>query len=298
MIHLTIQPKERNIYFPGCQYVGCNNRLDCADPLHRFDGRDSRILYAGETDRNAAKQIKWAAEQYDGCKLLRAMWPSCVWESSSKESPKWSAEAIEIPRPSKFPEGTIESIGVGGAVTGRHYSVLIKDDIATLRAANSRTVMIDTIEWNRATRALMDDPDESLEFMLGTRWAPGDVWETIQREDPSVECLVRSIIEDGKPIFPELFSLETIQRLKEEEKHLFPLIRMNSGSDPEISDFDVTKLRSFAFENGHISFPDDGRDQRLSAMYGAHDINLPLGTHLGPKELVELLNSGVRLKTS
>ena len=268
MLHILIQPKENNLYFPGCWDVGCG-KTDCDDPEHRFEGRDARIMYGGETAANAEKQLAWARAKLDGSKLLRALWPQVVWADSRKESPKWAGAALQVRRTKDFPEASIEAIGVGGAVTGRHYDVLVKDDIATLEAANSRVAMETAIEWNKSTRALMDDPDKSLEFMLGTRWAPGDVWETIEHDDPTVEVVCRAILEDGRPIFPEMFSVETIERLRREEGPLFWLIRMNSSNSPEVSDFDLSLLRSYTVEGNQLSFTEEARDAALATMLQA-----------------------------
>lgn len=264
ILHLLIQPKENNQYFKGCWEDGCG-LLDCEDPTHRFDGSNTRILYAGETERAAQNQLRWCAAKMQSTKLLRALWPHKMWDDARKEAPKWSAEAFQVRRSKEYPEASVEALGVGGAVTGRHYDVLVKDDIATMKAANSRLVMEDTIAWNTATRALMDDPDKSLEFMLGTRWAPGDVWRTIQQDDPTVQVMCRAILEDGKPIFPEMFSLETIDRLRREEGSLFPLMRMNTDCDPSLSDFDMAMVRALRIEDGCLVFDEDVRDAALLA---------------------------------
>src|SRR5438105_4710526 len=151
MVHLHIQPKEENLYFPGCCEIGCPSPVDCTLPAHRFDGRDTRILYAGETEWNAEKQLTWMMMTWQANKKLKAFWPQAVWDNPRKESEKWSSRAILLRREKIFPEASVECIGVNGAITGRHYDVIIKDDIATEKAANSRLVMEDTIEWNRAT---------------------------------------------------------------------------------------------------------------------------------------------------
>jgi hypothetical protein len=263
ILHLLIQPKEHNVYFQGCWEDGCG-LADCVDVHHRFDGSNTRILYAGETERAAQNQLRWCAAKMQSTKLLRALWPHRMWDDARKEAPKWSAEAFQVRRTKEYPEASVEALGVGGAVTGRHYDVLVKDDIATMKAANSRLVMEDTIAWNTATRALMDDPDKSLEFMLGTRWAPGDVWRTIQQDDPTVQVMCRAILEDGKPIFPEMFSLETIDRLRREEGSLFPLMRMNTDCDPSLSDFDMSLVRDVLIDGTDLVFNEDSRDAALA----------------------------------
>src|SRR5579859_2615062 len=56
-IHMTIQQPDKNWYFPG------------------KDGRNTRILYAAETEKRAMSRIGWIRRQYEANELLRALWP-------------------------------------------------------------------------------------------------------------------------------------------------------------------------------------------------------------------------------
>jgi len=235
-IHMLLQPPESNMYIPN------------------KEGASTRVLLANETATNAEHQLRWIALQFEGNQLLRALWPHRVWRNPRAEAKKWNEKEIVLPRSQDYPEASIETIGVGGAVTGRHYDVMIKDDLVTLEAANSVQQMLTAIEWHIASRALMDDPDKSLEVIIGTRWAVHDLYEQIETSDPSVECLTRRVIEDGDPIFPEMFKHETIARLKSELGPLFPLLYMNSAADPELVDFDMTRVRKFSIKDDLIHF--------------------------------------------
>jgi len=200
-MHILIQPEKNNIYIPN------------------KEGASSRVLLAYETATNAEHQLRWIEGQFESNQLLRHLWPECVWESSRRDSSKWSAKEMTIPRRDDYPEASIETIGVGGAVTGRHYDCFIKDDLVTLEAANSEVVMQDAIDWHVASRALLDDPDKGLEWILGTKWAVHDMYEYIEQNDPTVEIIKRAVVEPDEkghmqPIFPEMFSLDTIARLK------------------------------------------------------------------------------------
>ncbi len=250
-IHLLIQPEKNNIYIPNKQ------------------GAAVRILLGYETATNAEHQLRWIEGQFESNQLLRHLWPECVWENSRRDSSKWSAKEMTIPRSTDYPESSIETIGVGGAVTGRHYDVMVKDDLTTLEAANSEVVMQDAIDWHKASRALFDDPDKGLEFMLGTKWAIHDLYSSIEADDPTVSIVKRSIVEpdengDMKTIFPEMFSLETVERLKKEFGVLFPLLYMNSVLDPALVDFDEDNLRFYRLVDDTIVFEEDGRDARLA----------------------------------
>jgi len=141
--------------------------------------------------------------------------------------------------------------------------------LTTLEAANSEVVMQDAIDWHKASRALFDDPDKGLEFMLGTKWAIHDLYSSIEADDPTVSIVKRSVVEldkngDMKPIFPEMFSLATIERLKKEFGVLFPLLYMNSVLDPALVDFDEADLRLYRMVDDTLIFEEDHRDAKLA----------------------------------
>lgn len=254
-IHMLIQPKEANAYLAG------------------RDGRDLRILLATETSDLAEAQLDWIEKKFEGNHVLRGLWPHCVWDNARRDTKRWNREAMLIPRTEDFPEASIETVGVAGAVTGHHYDILIKDDLTTLQAANSQPVMETAIQWHEASRALADDPERMLEFIAGTRWAVHDLPGHIIENDPSVDVLVRSVVEDGQPIFPEMFSLATISDLKKRLGTLFPLMYMNEATDPSLVDFNTDWLREFVLDRagGVLAavWDADDRDLRLHDRFNA-----------------------------
>lgn len=273
-IHLLIQPAQGNIYFPGKR------------------GADTRILLATETAPLGEKQLRWIETRFEQGRRLRALWPDVCWENPKKQSPMWNAGGMMLPRSADldYPEGSIEVIGVGGAVTGRHYDVMLKDDLVTLEAANSAIVMHAAIEWHKSSRALFDDIDRGLEFIIGTRWAVYDLYDDIQKNDPSVEVLVRSAIEDGIPIFPEMFSLASLQQLRKELGVLFPLLYLNTAVDASISDFHVPDIRHYEVRDAEIHFDEDERDLLLAEWAGQ--------TTAPAEHAAAVPHSGLRLSSS
>jgi len=244
-VHILIQSKESNIYLPG------------------REGPSSRILLACEAQSIASKRLVWIETQFESNSMLRQLWPHRLWDNPRKESKKWNEKEMLTKGGGDKVDFSIEAVGVGGAVTGAHFDVIIDDDLVTLEAANSPAVMETAKEWHTASRALVDDFDKFLEFILGTRWAVQDLYDDIQKDD-SVAVIVRAIVEDGVPILPERIDMETVARLKREFGVLFPLLFMNSAADPELTDFDITLLRHFHIEGDNIVFDDDDRDGIIS----------------------------------
>ena len=249
-IHILIQPPEHNIYLPG------------------KPGPDSRVLLACESQGIASKRLVWIETQFESNSMLRQLWPHRLWDNPRKESKKWNEKEMLTKGGGKQVDYSIEAVGVGGAVTGAHFDILIKDDLATLEAANSPAVMDTVKQWHRASRALTHDPDKFLEFTIGTRWAVQDIYDDIQ-QDPTVDVVVRSIVEDGEIILPELFSFDTVAELKRFHGTMFPLMYMNSAADPELVDFDISLLRHFHIEGDNIIFDEDDRDGIISSTLNA-----------------------------
>lgn len=247
-LHMLIQPKENNPYFPGRA------------------GRDIRILMAQETERRALDNMRVLISNLEGNQLIKALWPEVTWDNPRAQSRKWNEKALIVPRSIEYPDPTISAIGITGAVTGGRFDAIIKDDLIAEEAANSETVMAKAIDWHTNSRALFDDYDKSLEFIIGTRWAVTDLYSHIM-EDPTVEYIVRSIIEDGEPIYPEAFSHETIARLRVEFKTMFPLLFMNSAADPSLTDFAPEDLRFFSWGAQGLIIDTDYRDQALAQRY-------------------------------
>lgn len=244
-IHILIQPQEANVYVPG------------------LDGADCRILLACETQPRSADHIRVLETQFETNTLLQALWPHRCWNNPRRESKKWNDSEFLIPRMHDYPDPSVRGIGVGGAITGAHPNILIKDDLISIEAANSQVTMQTAIQWHKVSRALINAPG-AREFIIGTRWAVADLYQYIIDNDPSVEVVIRSVVEGGLPIYPERFSLEKIAQLQKEFGTLFPLLFMNSAADPDLVDFDINDVRPFTIIGGEVILKEDDRDVSLA----------------------------------
>ena len=186
-----------------------------------------------------------------------------------RDAEKWNEVSLVVPRNIDYPDPSIRAIGVGGAIVGARHDAHVKDDLVGEAAANSEVEMANVIRWHINSRALFDDPNRSLEYIIGTRWAVNDLYSYIMAEDPSVDYVVRSVVEDGEPIYPEVFSLDDIKRLEREFGVMFPLLYMNNIGHPELVDFNEGDLRFFDEAQDIVYYDDDPRDDQLEQHYGA-----------------------------
>lgn len=251
-LHILVQP-EGGIYMP--------NKPGC----------DMRILLAGETMPRATDNMRVLRNVMESSDMFRGFWPQLCWEKPQRDAEKWNEVSLIIPRNIDYPDPSIRAIGVGGAIVGARQDVHIKDDLVGEAAANSEVEMSNVIRWHINSRALFDDPNKSLEFVIGTRWAVHDLYSYIMNEDPSVDYVVRSIVEDGSTIYPEVFHLDDVTRLEREFGIMFPLLYMNNIGHPDLVDFAETDLRFFTLDDsGGMAYYDlDPRDEILEKHYGA-----------------------------
>jgi len=201
---------------------------------------------------------------------------------------------MTIPRTKEYVEPSVFAIGVGGAATGWHFNVHVHDDLVTDNAADSPTVMETAIQWFKDSRALLDDQQYSLEYTVGTHWAVHDLYYVIMNDfdghrhpDPTVEWRIRSIIEDGMIVFPEMgYNWENIIQLQAADPVRFALMYMNSLADPSIADFNAHEVREYDWLDDCVSFNTDDRDAVLVRAYGA-EARMPDPARHGPVTLDE-----------
>lgn len=267
--HILIQRPESNLYCPG------------------VDGRNTRILLAGETLDRASKNLKVVQSIFESNELFRKLWPEHTFNTPAyrtkdprRESKRWNANEMEIPRNINYPDPSVQAIGVGGAITGARFDVSIKDDLVSVEAANSAIVMDAALTWHKASRALMESA-ASPEYIIGTRWAVHDIYDEIEQNDETVTIIKRSVVEDGEVIYPTKFSLQpeygkhSIDQLHKEHGIMFYLLYMNSAADPELVDFDIEQLRYYAMSGDAIVFEESDVDAKIMDKLNAPAPEMP-----------------------
>ena len=270
-VHILIQPASHNLYFPG------------------LEGCECRILLGGSSAGRAEKNLSVIGKAFTSNATMKALWPHRCYENerhAKSVAGKWNAQEIIIPREENWPDSSVFAVGVGVEVAGARPNVQIKDDLIGREAANSDAMMRDAIDWHKASRALMDEYEkdsglESLEFIIGTRWAVFDLYAFVLQGDEevgpdlSVEVMVRRILEkdaagDLNPIWAERFPPERIDQLRREFGSMFYLLYMNEASDPNLVDFDLNQVRQFTLggsTGSEILFDENNFDAMLEARY-------------------------------
>jgi hypothetical protein len=209
----------------------------CQNPEHR-------ILLANETATNAQRFLSIIRTHAESNKRFRALYPHLI----PSDPKRWSQEELLFNRRGVYAEPTVDSIGMTGAMTSRHYTHMTFDDLISEEAAKSKLVMDDTITRFSKLYSLMVRPGEDTFDLVGTRWAFYDIYAyAMQRFGKDIARYIRGAIEDGKPIFPERLSLEVLADIRDDPvlggEYNFSCQYMNNPRNVQIQDFNVQDLK-------------------------------------------------------
>lgn len=257
-LHIVVQPKEDNNYFPG------------------QEGSEQRVILVKETIDLAMDELRTVMGECEENELLKALWPHRFWQDPRRQAKLWNASKLILPRMNGWPDPTFRAIGVGAAVAGKHPSVKIGDDLISEEAMNSPSVMQNVITWLVNSRSLINKPG-CIEYTIGTPWAVYDCYSYLKDNDPTVRTMEVPLIgADGVCCYPEFtvedrdgqqqtygFSPEKIENLRLTLGQFFLLQYQITTVDPSLTDFALEALRWYSIKGGELVFQEDARDQLL-----------------------------------
>lgn len=135
---------------------------------------DIRILLAAdkaETAEGMLAEIKGHLAN----PLLIWLFPEILFEDPYKEAREWSKSAISVRRKREVREATIETIGVEGASTGKHYEHGTFDDLVDEQNSRTRDLLEKTIHWYQTAQSLFEPG--ATQDIVGTPWEFGDLYD-------------------------------------------------------------------------------------------------------------------------
>lgn len=282
LLHFFIQPLGANCYFPHGK-IGY---------LNHNEGRSTRVLLGSKGAELSEQKLIELRTHIENSPLLRAFWPECFWQEPRRQATAWNNQRLFLPRQEIFKEGSIETTGVGGTITGEHFNVGLYDDLVAEEDRFSVANQERAYNWVHAVHFLLDDRDHAHEIFLGTHWSNNDIYVRMKREDAELEHFTFSaVLNDGSPFWPEVYPIRTLKALEKKlidagKGDLYALNYLNDPHHASIVSFDVGQLRYFRIEGDEVVLDDDPRDFALAqdfSMSMQTGANYPKGTRLTPE---------------
>lgn len=204
---------------------------------------NERILILNESATNAERMLSAIQTHCESNRVFRALYSSVIPKDTRKV--RWNQSELDFVRDGIFPEPTFDTIGMTGGFTSRHYSHICIDDPISDNAMDSEKVMNDAINRLKGCLDLLTNPEKDTIWIVGTRWAIHDAYSWFEKTlGTRLTKMIRGVIEDGQPIWPERFSLETLalKRVVLGE-YKWSTQQMNNPRNMELQDVNVQDIK-------------------------------------------------------
>jgi predicted phage terminase large subunit-like protein len=173
-----------------------------------------RIGICANTTGLAKEHMRLIKRTFESNVYLKAMYPDIFYQDPQNEAPKWTESEIAVKRNGLMRESTVETFGLDPLPTGHHYDLIVYDDIVTPESVATLELMKKTKELFGFSLSLLEPHGKRL--VAGTRYHFGDLYSELI-DSGTWSVYLRKAIENNIPIFPQKFTLEKLQNIKEEQ---------------------------------------------------------------------------------
>lgn len=189
------------------------------DPLPEWKGREVTVGIFSHTRPSAKGFLRQIKNELELNVRLQQLFPDVLYANPQKESPKWSEdEGIVVKRKANPKEATLEAWGVvDGQPTGKHFYVLVYDDLVTKESVTSPDMIAKTTQALELSYNL--GSEGGLRRFIGTRYHYNDSYKTVL-DRRTAKPRVYPATEDGTPAGDPV--LLTREALAEKRKDMGP----------------------------------------------------------------------------
>lgn len=219
----------------SCLTIGKNLQKVVRNP-------ENRILLANETATNAERFLGAIKAHAESNRRFRALYSHLIPPDNSRKH-SWSQTELTFKRQGMYTVPTIDTIGMSGAMTSRHYTHMCLDDPISAEAAESKQVMDTVIRRISNIISLMDSPAVDTVDLTGTRWAFYDVYSWFEQTFNPAR-FIRGDTEDNVPIWPQRFPPDVLEQIRKSlGEYLYSCQYRNNPRNADVQDFNVQDLK-------------------------------------------------------
>jgi predicted phage terminase large subunit-like protein len=199
-------------------------------------------------NRPTAKTFLWQIKrEFETNELLKLLFPDILWTNPQGEAPRWSMdEGIIVKRPSNPKEATVEAWGlVDGQPTGRHFRLLVYDDVVTLDSVTSPEMCAKTTRAWEMSRNLGAEGGRTR--YIGTRYSYNDTYGEMLRRGVVIPRIYPVLDANNEPV---LLSRERIEeKRKEFGPYVFSSQMLQNPVADEAQNFKEEWLQTWTAQN-------------------------------------------------
>lgn len=204
LIHQSGNPKTLTLAPRGIGKSVCMTIVRCVYEV--LQNPDIRILIVSNTQLQAEIFLREIKEHLQGNENITRIFGDQVGS-------KWDNKEIVVKGRKIFAkESTISCCGVGGAIIGRHYDLIIGDDLVDEENAGTERQREKFRVWYYKVLDPTLEPHGRF-FVHGTRYNPSDHYEHLMKNDEDyVARIYPAINSDGNSLWPEKMPIEWLKK--------------------------------------------------------------------------------------
>ena len=219
------------------------------DPLPKYKGKQVTVgifSHTRPTAKGFLRQIKYECESNI---ILKTVFDDILWDNPKKDAPKWSEDdGLIMKRSSNPKESTVEAHGVvDGQPTGRHFDLLVYDDLVTEKTVSTEEMRAKTtdqlaLSYNLGARG-------GARRFIGTRYHFNDTYKVIIDRNTATVRKHAATIDgtiDGKPTF--LSEAELIKKRSDQGAFVFGCQMLLDPKSEETQGFREEWLRYWTID--------------------------------------------------
>lgn len=171
-----------------------------------------------ELAQDFLKQIK---QEFENNTLLKDLYPDVLYADPEKESPCWGVDkGIRVRRNNNSREETVEAWGLlNGMPTGKHFKLLLYDDVVTERSVTNPDQLAKTYDKLRLSFPLGSHGGKKR--FIGTRYHFNDAWGQLLK-DRTARVRMHPATDNGMPEGEPVFISR--EALTEKRREMGPYI--------------------------------------------------------------------------
>jgi len=147
---------------------------------------------------------------------MQMVWPDLIQPAKAQ---KWNNAEVTLMRSMPLAEATFTALGVGSTLAGKHFDILIFDDIVDVESRDSAALRRKIWDWFRfVAMPTLSVSHETAAHVIGTAYHREDLYHKIllmEAEQGGWKSMIQAAInDDGTSFWEENFPLEKLQQIE------------------------------------------------------------------------------------
>jgi len=198
---------------------------------------------------------------------IKTIWPELI---QPDKAPKWNNNEVTLIRPTSSAEATFTALGVGTTLAGRHFDVLIFDDVVDTDCQASPILRKRIWDWFRfVAMQTLSVAEYTQAHIIGTLYHVDDLYHQVLQFERENKGGWKSFIQpainpDGTSFWEDSFPLTELQNI--EATYGTDVFRLQYQNDPEFGGSGLVNWGDL--ENCYYEPSDESNPDRLDINMG------------------------------